>query len=189
MSDGIIFKEHENPGVDTIHDKQRYVCVDIETTGLSAARGGRIIEIGAVVIEGCRVINEYQTFVDPGARITLQAQRVHGITHDMLAGKPKPEDVFPAVSRLISSAAIVAHNAIFDVSFLRHEFGRLGLSLNNRYACTLRMSRRFFPNLCDHKLKTVYCHLFGALPEGSTLHRALGDARMAARVWMEIMKR
>jgi DNA polymerase-3 subunit epsilon len=169
--------------------KRRCVVVDVETTGLSPLRGERIIEIGAVTVDGSGIVDEFHSLIDPGTRIALQASHVHGITSDMLAGKPKPEEVLPGFHRFIRDCALVAHNASFDVSFLRYEFSRLGLGFNNPCHCTLTMSRQRFPNLRDHKLETVYRHLFGPPPDGVRLHRALDDARMVARVWMEMMKR
>lgn len=165
----------------------RIIAVDVETTGLSALRGGRIIEIGAVAVDESGITDEFHSLVDPGAHITAQAQRVHGITNAMLSGKPKPEAVLHDLFRYIEGSVLVAHNASFDVTFLRHEFGRLGLGFNNPYLCTLALSRKRFPNLRDHKLETVYRHLVGS-PEGIRMHRALDDARMAARIWMEMAR-
>jgi len=65
----------------------------------------------------------------------------------------------------------------------------LGLGLNNRYRCTLEMSRARYPQLPNHKLETVYRHLFGKTTGEVQMHRALSDARMTARVWLELMKR
>ena len=167
----------------------RCVIVDVETTGLSASRGGRIIEIGAVAIDEGRISGEFHSLIDAETHITSGALKIHGITSDMLAGQPKPESVFRDFRRFIRDSILVAHNASFDVTFLRYEFGRLGLGLNNPYHCTLTMCRRHFPNLRDHKLETVYRRLFGPPFDGTRLHRALDDARMVARVWMEMMKK
>jgi DNA polymerase-3 subunit epsilon len=118
-------------------------------------------------------------------RISRQAQKIHGISNGMLIGNPEPEKILPLFSEYIADSILVAHNAQFDVKFLRHEFGRLGISLSNRYICTLEMSRRRFPYLPDYRLETVCRHLFGT-EEGCQLHRALDDARLVARVWMEM---
>jgi DNA polymerase-3 subunit epsilon len=166
----------------------RCVVFDIETTGLSASRGSRIVEIGAVAVDKYGTGEEFHSLVDPGVAVSRAAQRVSGITGDMLVGMPKPAAVFPRFSEFIGDALLVAHNADFDVGFLRHEFGRLGLGLLNSWQCTLAMSRKRLPDLRDHKLQTVYRHLFGGLPAEATPHRALDDARMTARVWMELAK-
>lgn len=169
--------------------KQRYVVFDVETTGLSASRGGRIIELGAVAVDESGMNGEFYSLIDPGAAISTMAQRVHGITNDMLIGMPKPDAVLSGFHRFISDSVLVAHNASFDVTFLRYEFSRLGLGFCNSSRCTLALSRKMLRHLGNHRLETVYRCLFGAPPDGSTPHRALDDARMTARVWMELMKR
>lgn len=168
--------------------QDRFIAVDVESTGFSPARGDRVIELGAVVVESQRIAGEFHSLVNIGQRVPLSAVRVHGITEDMLDGEPEPQDVFPRFQDFIGKSALLAHNAPFDIGFLRYEFGRLGLGFSNPYHCTLALSRRRFPSLRDHKLETVYRHLFGPPPEGTRIHRALDDARMTARVWMEMMK-
>lgn len=95
----------------------------------------------------------------------------------------------PEFCGLIAGATLVARNARFDIDFLRHELGRLGEGLNNKYQCTRQLSRKLLPRLPNHRLETVYRHLFGDIPEGITQHRALGDAGMAAQVWLELVKK
>lgn len=168
--------------------KQHWVVVDVETTGLSPHRGDRVIEIGAVAIVEGKIVGEFHSLVNAGRRIPSFVQRVHGITDDMLVGQPRPDEVMPRFREFITNAVLVAHNARFDTGFLRHEFGRLGLLLVNRTVCTLQMSRRRFPHLPNHRLETVARHLFGGLPEDGLLHRALADARLTARVWMEMRR-
>ena len=165
----------------------RYIVLDVETTGLSPARGDRVIEIGAVAIEEGGVVSEFGTLIYIEKKIPWHAQRIHGITDAMLHGKPSSEEVFPELQRFISSSAIVAHNARFDIGFLKHEFHCIGIPFNPEYHCTLEMSRKLFPRLGNHKLETVYRHLCGDLPHTVHRHRALDDARLTARVWMEMM--
>lgn len=160
------------------------VVLDLETTGFSPHRGDRIIEIGAVAVAHGEIVAEFQTLIRVPRSIPWQASRVHGITDRMLAGQPLPEDVYPAFRDFIGESLLVAHNARFDLSFLRHEFGRLGMELSNRHGCTLERARRTLPRLTDHRLETVARYLLGALPEEMRLHRALDDARLTARVWL-----
>ncbi|OQW99443.1 MAG: DNA polymerase III subunit epsilon [Desulfobacteraceae bacterium A6] len=167
----------------------RHVVIDVETTGFSPQRGARIIEIGAVLVENGRMVSEFQSLINCGRAVSRQAQMVHGISDRMLFGQPAPEDVFPRFYRYISGCTIVAHNAAFDISFLRHEFSRLGLGMPNGYFCTMKMSRRCYPMLLNHKLDTVAKHVLGGLPPGIHRHRALDDAKMTAMIWMEMMKR
>lgn len=168
---------------------QHHVVLDVETTGLSPGNGDRVIEVGAVAIEGRIAVAEFHSLVFVRKPIPTLVQQIHGITNEMLIGNPEPEEVFPRFREFIGNSLLVAHNAQFDIGFLQHEFGRLGLGLNNRYRCTLEMSRKRYPRLPNHKLETVYRHLFGRMTGEVQMHRALGDARMVARVWLDLMKR
>jgi len=164
----------------------RHIVIDVETTGLSVRSGGRVIEVGAVAVESGIITGEFETLIDTGAAISYAAWRVHGISEAMLAGKPAPADVWPQLLDFIGNANLVAHNASFDSAFVRHELALLGHGLPNPWHCTVRLARRRLPQLPNHKLDTVYRHLFGSLPTGAKRHRALDDARMAAKIWIEI---
>ena len=190
-------------------DSSLHVVFDVETTGLYVAQGDRIIEIGAIAVQNGAIIDEFHSLVKAPKPISKNAQVIHGITDAMLIGKPTPEEVFPRFFDFIKDSVLVAHNAKFDIGFLRSEFARYRLSLNHRYICTLEMSRRHFPSLPNHKLGNVYRHLIGAnrdmlrQPEGTGVagtcpvnlkgpervpgnqpHRALGDAHMVAAIWL-----
>jgi len=162
----------------------RHVVVDVETTGLSPRHGHRVIEIGAVAVEDGAVVGEFTTLIDAGVPIPPAVQAIHGITDEMLAGQPPPEEVLPRFSAFIADSVLVAHNAAFDIRFLRHEFARLKMGLPHRHVCTLEMSRLRFPRLPDHTLETVYLHLFHDAAFIRQNHRALDDARMTAKIWM-----
>lgn len=171
-----------------ISSYQRYVVLDVETTGLSPRYGDRVIEIGAVALEGGLMVEEFHTLIDIESPIPKAVQRIHGITDEMLIGKPKADEVMPRLLDFIKNSILVAHNARFDVGFIRNEFARLDIALNNEYLCTLETSRRLYPGLVNHKLPTVYRHLFGHISEETRLHRALDDARLTAKIWMEMRK-
>lgn len=166
----------------------RIVVVDVETTGLSVQRGGRVIEVGAVALENGVVTAELDTLIYTGAPVSYGAYRVHGISDEMLYGKPEPDKVWPGFSDFAGDATLVAHNAPFDSSFIRHELARCSIDLPNQWHCTVRLARKCLPNLPNHKLDTVYRYLFGSLPASVRRHRALDDARMAARIWVELEK-
>ncbi len=167
---------------------QEYTVFDVETTGLYPRRGDRIIEIGAVSIRDGIVNGEFHSIVHVEKKITKGAKQVHGITDDMLVDGPRPEIVYPRFKTFINESVLIAHNARFDMGFLRAEFHRLGLGLASRHICTLEMSRRRYPELGDYTLQTVYRYLFGLVLEGTQRHRALDDARMAAGIWIEITR-
>lgn len=169
--------------------KTRYVAFDLETTGLSPQKGHRVIEIGAYAVEGDSLSDSFHGLINPKRPISTVAQRVHGITREMLRGQPQAEEVMPAFHRYLSDSTLIAHNARFDIEFLRHEFARLRLPFNNPGLCTLKLSRQNFPGLPNYRLSTVARHLFGDAVNSLTLHRALADARLTAEIWMEISKR
>lgn len=164
----------------------RYIAIDVETCGLPAGRGGRVIEIGAVVLEGGVIVAEMNSLIDTGATIQYRAYQVHGISAEMLYGKPSPEEVWGNFREFVGDTPLIAHNAPFDRSFVRHELGMVGCELPNQWLCTVRLARQKLPQLHNHKLDTVYRHLFGVLPASVKRHRALDDARLAARIWVAL---
>ena len=163
----------------------RLVVVDVETTGLSAV-SDRVIEIGAVLLEGGEIVAEYGTLIEVDAPIHWAAQRVHGISREMLRGQPVPEAVWPAFAGFVGESILVGHNVRFDLDFIRRELARCGFALQNRSTCTVHLARKRLPHLPNHRLETVARHLLGELPEECRLHRALDDARLAARVWLAL---
>jgi DNA polymerase-3 subunit epsilon len=166
---------------------QRFVIVDVETTGLGAANGGRVIEVGAVAVEQGCIVAELATLIDAGVPINPFAYRVHGISSAMLRGKPRPAEAWPWFVDFVGNSPLVAHNSPFDSGFIRHELALLGMRLRNPWHCTVRLARKHLPHLPNHRLETVARHLLGDIPDDCRLHRALGDARLAARVWIEMM--
>ena len=191
--------------------QERYVALDVETTGLSPWKGDRVIEIGAIALEGGDLMAEFSTLIQAPREIPFRASQIHGITDEMLIGQPTPEEVFPALRAFIQDSILVAHNARFDLGFLRREYELLGKRFHHRHICTLEMSRSRFPRLSNHKLETVYRHLIGINGVGGVMrrghdiglqsnpfrvpgsgkqtHRALDDARMVAGIWLAMEER
>lgn len=167
---------------------ERTVVVDVETSGLSVRHGGRVIEFGAVIVECGKIIDEFTTLIDCGAEISYGAYSVHGISQEMLRGQPKPGHAWERILEFVGDAQLVAHNATFDGSFISHEFSLLELSLPNPWSCTLRLSRQKLPQAPNYRLESVYRYLFGKLPMSVKRHRALDDARLASRIWVELME-
>jgi DNA polymerase-3 subunit epsilon len=167
---------------------KRYVVLDVETTGLSPKNGDRVIEIGAVAIENQVNIAEFSSLIDVDKMIPWRVRQVHGITNEMLSGEPKADEVLPDFYEFIAGSILVAHNASFDIRFLRHEFALLGMSLNNRSLCTLKMSRKQYPHLPNYKLETVGRYLLGSSCMRMQRHRALDDAKLAAMIWLKMAK-
>lgn len=160
------------------------IAVDVETTGLSPIRGHRVIEIAAVKIVSGQPGDTFHSLMDCGRPIPEPVQRINGITNEMLIGRPKPETVFADFRDFIGNATLLAHNAPFDGSFIRHEFGRLGWSFQNPLRCTLQLSRQRFPGLPNHRLETVFRYLFPDAAADIRFHRALDDARLTGWIWV-----
>ena len=150
--------------------------VDLETTG-TRADDDRITEIGVVRIDsgdGGVCVTEWSTLVDPGVPIPPAIVALTGITDAMVANAPAFDSVAPDVARLLDNAVFVAHNARFDYGFLKHSFARAGQPFTARVLCTVRLSRRLFPDAKGHGLDAVIAR--HGLAVGDR-HRALGDAR------------
>ncbi len=163
------------------------VVFDVETTGLSVAKGERVIEIGAVRVVAGQFVERFSSLIATSRPIASGAQVVHGISAAMLKGQPEAGEVFSAFRGFIGEDLLVAHNAHFDMGFLTAEFARLGQRLINSHYCTLKLSRLRYPDLRSHKLEILGRYLFGELP-GVRHHRALDDAELAARVLLQILQ-
>lgn len=169
---------------------RRVIAFDFETTGLTPKNGDRVIEIGAVAIENGRLTDEFQSLIHTDRKIRRGARRVHGINNKMLAGQPSAARIFPEFHRFIAADFLIAHNAAFDLRFLNHEFAQLGLTLENPCHCTLKLSRKYYPNLKSHKLENLARQLLGAdAIKNLNLHRALDDARLTAKIWLKMKER
>ena len=153
--------------------------VDLETTGTTAAEDA-ITEIGVVRVEADPAglappsVTEWSTLVNPGVPIPPAIQALTGITDAMVRDAPPFAAVADEVAAGTANALFVAHNARFDYGFLKHAFARLERSFTARVLCTVRLSRRLFPEAERHNLDSVIAR--HAL-EVSDRHRALGDAR------------
>jgi DNA polymerase III epsilon subunit family exonuclease len=165
---------------------RRYVVFDVETTGLRLWRNDRIIEIGAVAVIGEDMVEEFCTLIDSDKPVTKAAQKVHGITREMLVGQPRAEEALTAFRQFVANSTLVAHNADFDIGFLGYEYSRIGQGLRNRHICTLKLNRKLYPQLPDYRLETVAKHILGIEIDEGRQHRALDDARLTARVWIKM---
>ena len=152
--------------------------VDLETTGMRAARD-RITEIGIVRVdaapgEGVPRVTEWSSLVNPGTGIPAAIIALTGITDAMIAEAPTFASLAREVRALLDGCLFVAHNARFDYSFLKHEFARLERTFTARVLCTVKLSRRLFPDAQAHHLDALIERHHLAI---SDRHRALADAR------------
>ena len=154
-----------------------FAFVDLETTG-TRADADRITEIGIVRVdldgEGLPQVAEWSTLVDPEVPIPPAIQVLTGITDSMVASAPTFSTIAGDVAQMLGGRVFVAHNARFDYGFLKHAFARLERPFAARVLCTVRLSRRLFPEVDGHGLDALIARHSLAV---SDRHRALGDAR------------
>jgi len=161
------------------------VVLDFETTGLSPDRGDRVIEIGAVRLEGGRIRDRFQCLMNPGLRISPFIEHYTGISNAMLRTAPPCEEAMAACRDFIGDFDMVAHNASFDQRFLDAELQRIGRPRRGAFACSMLAARRLYPGAPNHKLGTLV--EYRQLPHNGTFHRALADAEMTAHLWLDML--
>ena len=165
-----------------------FVVVDLETTGGSPKDSG-ITEIGAVKVRGGEVLGEFQTLVNPGTPVPAFIARLTGITTAMVASAPRIEAVLPSFLEFARGAVLVAHNAPFDISFLRAATAAMDLTWpGNQVLDTVTLARRVVTRdeAPNHKLSTLAA-LFRATITPD--HRALSDARATVDVMHALFER
>lgn len=157
------------------------VILDFETTGLSPGYGDRAIEIGAVLVRDNRIVDRFQSLMNPGKRVSGFIEEYTGITNEMLEKAPSAEQVMARFASFIAGHNLVAHNASFDRRFLDAELSRIGRRRTGEFACSMLAARRIYPNSPSHRLETLVSHL--SLQTDGIFHRALADAEMTAQLW------
>lgn len=164
-----------------------YVVVDVEATGAKTPPN-RLIELGAYRIREGRIVDKFLSLVNPEIPIPRFVVSLTGITNEMVKQAPVFADLAPRWLDFVSEAVLVAHNAPFDTSFLNHEISRVypGHRMVNPHLCTVRLSRRAFPDLANHRLDTLADH-FG-IPIVNR-HRAGCDALATAELFLLVLAR
>ena len=153
-----------------------YAIVDIETTGSHAAGNG-ITEIGIVIHDGQKVLNFYESLVNPHVPIPYFIQRLTGIDNKMVANAPSFEEIAGQVFELLQDKIFVAHNVNFDYSFVKHHLLSAGYDLDTKKLCTVRLARKVLPGLNGYSLGKLTQRL--GINHGMH-HRAGGDAMATA---------
>jgi DNA polymerase-3 subunit epsilon len=146
--------------------------VDLETTGAHPVHD-RVTEIAVIEVDGGEVQDEWSTLVNPETPIPAAIQALTGITNDMVAGAPTFGRLAQDLRERLAGRVLVAHNARFDYGFLRREFARAGLDYRAKTLCTVRLSRRLYPEHARHNLDSLIAR-HGL--DCRARHRALGDA-------------
>ena len=173
IDDRIAIHGHQDIGF-----SDEIVCFDIETTGLKVTQEA-ITEIGAVRHRNGEIVETFQTFVDPERRLTPEIIGLTGITDDMLRGAPKLKDALTAFLAFAGDAPLAAHNAEFDISFIRAGCRKCSIPFEPTYIDTLILAQNLLPGLGKYKLDIVAEHL--QLPQFNH-HRASDDAVPVAQM-------
>lgn len=156
-----------------------YCVLDLETTGLSF-RTEKITEVGIMKVKNGEVIDEFSCFVNPEKPIPQKVVEVTNITDDMVKDAETIDKVFPKILEFVGDSILVAHNADFDIGFLKYNASQLGYELNNTYLDTLRLAKSLFPDFKKYKLGFIADKL-GIVVE--VAHRALDDVDTTVKVF------
>jgi DNA polymerase III epsilon subunit family exonuclease len=162
-----------------------FVVLDIEAIG-SKGLPARIIELGAYQVRSGKIIDEFQSLVDPGVPLPRFITALTGISDQMLKGAPKFPEIVNAWLDFAGDAVLVAHNSKFDLALLNREIGRVfpGSRMRNAELCTVKLARRMLRSLDSHNLDAL-AQYFGL--EIGQRHRAASDARATAELLLHLM--
>lgn len=166
---------------------QPYVVFDLETTGLRPSEGDTLVQIGAVRLQSGVEVAAFNLLANPGRAIPPRATRYHGITDAMVAGAPKVAEAVAAFRDFAAGAVLVAHNAGFDLAVLeaaRRDHG--APPLPNPALCSMQLARWLDPREPDLSLDGL-CGRAGIVI--AERHKALGDARATAALWLGLIQR
>ena len=165
----------------------RQVILDTETTGIDPKQGHRIIEIGCVEMIGRKLTKRhFHVYINPDREVEEEAFRVHGISNEYLADKPRFHEIAKEFFEFIKGAELIIHNAPFDIGFMDHEFARVGGYPKTAEVCgvfdSLVYARKKHPGQ-KHNLN-ILCRRYGIDNSHRELHGALLDAEILADVYL-----
>jgi DNA polymerase III subunit epsilon len=168
-----------------------FAVVDFETTGSSMAQGARATEVGIVLVRDGLIVDRYSSLMRSGAWVSPYIEQLTGISNAMLEEAPPSEQVMREASEFVRGCTMVAHNASFDRVFWRVERRLAGCETAlsddpDRFACTVLLSRRLYPEAPNHKLGTLTEYF--ALPTDGPAHRAGADAGVTAHLLIRMLR-
>ena len=159
-----------------------YTVIDIETTG--GSHGNRITEIAAVKTDGLRILDSYETLVNPEIFIPKSITILTGITNAMVQRAPLFEDIADDLVAFLDNTVFVAHNVTFDYGIVKNHFEDLGYTFNKKKLCTVRLARTVLPGHASYSLGKL-CTDLGI--ENHSRHRAMGDAKATVELFHHII--
>lgn len=162
----------------------KLVLFDFETTGLDAGVD-KIIELGAISVANGEVVDEFSSLIDPGVKLPEHIISITGIDDAMLKGQPREAEIVPKFLDFIKGAVLVAHNADFDMAFLKQSVSRLSIDLEWPCFCTLKMARQLVLDVEKRDLDTLANH-YGLTFEAR--HRSIGDVKVTKAVMDKIIE-
>ena len=161
-----------------------YVVFDLETTGFSPETN-RIIEIGAVKVQNGKIVDKFSTFVNPQVPIPFRIEQLTSINDSMVIDAPVIADILPEFMKFCEGCVMVAHNADFDMSFIKKNCQRLDIPCKPTIVDTVALARVLLPNLNRFKLDTVAKALGVSLENH---HRAVDDAGCTAEIFVKFIE-
>ena len=163
-----------------------YVVFDVETTGLSPQGGDRIVEIAAVRVKNSKIVDTFESLINPERELSEEVQKIHNITKPMIDKAPLADEILPKMIDFTGGACLVGHNIKFDLNFLCFQLAMIGRKLRDETPAidTLKMAKELLPHLKSFRLSHV-AHSLGARIDKT--HRALPDVKMTASVMGRLM--
>ena len=171
---------------DVLIDEEIYVVFDLETLGLNSHKN-EIIEIGAIKLQGRRIVDKYSQLINPKRSVPKKIEEITNITDSMLEGMPTIEEVLPGFMEFVGDATMVAHNAPFDMGFIKRDIKKyLGIDFNPAVIDTLQMARDLYPDQRGYNLKAMTKFLKVGLENH---HRAVDDSQATAAMFAIFLER
>lgn len=168
-----------------MHNEERLISLDTETTGFDPETGDRIVEIGAVeLLNDMPTGRKLHLYINPERDVPAEAFKVHGLDNKFLSDKPVFSDIVDEFLAFIGDSRMVIHNAAFDMKFINSELERAGRTElpKDRAIDSLQMAKRQFPT--SPASLDALCRRFGISTEKRELHGALLDSELLAEVWL-----